>query len=234
MQRRLSFYMSGFIPAAPQVFLCGFRAAFHCGQVLISYCSVCYFPSRTVEWHHPVCISVFCFCFFSLNGKVRWLESVFWSICFSCNVWTYFKYWCLFPLWCKLWQLTESVRNLDFIFVGVQGVIVRKVRRVYLLCFLTDTNELHSHAVCRDAVNMCTLCAVHACRVVSSADMFTEGPHISTRLCAKPVKHPAIRVSTCVHTYTHIAYIHCVRRGSGKKKKKKATEMYLATCYILH
>ena len=98
---------------------------------------------------------------------------------------------------------------------------MRKVRRVYLLCFLTDTNELHSHAVCRDAVNMCTLCAVHACRVVSSADMFTEGPHISTRLCAKPVKHPAIRVSTCVHTYTHIAYIHCVRRGSGKRKKKK-------------
>lgn len=109
--------------------------------------------------------------------------------------------------------------------VSLQGVIVREVKRVYLLCFLIDTNKLHSHAICRDAVNMCTSCAVHACRLVSSADMFTEGPHISTGLCAKPVKHPAIRVSTRVHTDTHILWV---------SKKEKATEMYLATCYILH
>lgn len=109
--------------------------------------------------------------------------------------------------------------------VSLQGAIVREVKRVYLLCFLIDTNKLHSHAICRDAVNMCTSCAVHACRLVSSADMFTEGPHISTGLCAKPVKHPAIRVSTRVHTDTHILRV---------SKKEKATEMYLATCYILH
>lgn len=46
-----------FNPCSIPGFPYGFRATFHCGQVLISHCSVCYFPSRTVT-HRTVCISV--------------------------------------------------------------------------------------------------------------------------------------------------------------------------------
>lgn len=131
---------------------------------------------------------------------------------------------------CPRFNVFDSV----YVCVRLQGVIVRKRRRAYLLCSVqrhnhvpSKTNELHSQAVCTDAVYVCTLCIVHACWVVSNTDMFTEGPHISKGLMPSLWNIQLESVSTCMRAHTHIHTVYACMCW-------KATEMYLATCYILH